>query len=126
MMTTEETPYEGNPEGLARRCAELMLEKKARDIVLLDVRGLTDIADFFVLCSCDSDVQVKAVAENLRDELASQGKKAWRTEGWQGMAWVIVDYVEVVAHIFYHETRHFYKLERLWADAKIEHITEEV
>lgn len=121
-----ENTYHGRPEELARRCASLMMDKKARDIVLLDVRGLTDIADFFVLCSCDSDVHVKAVAENVRDELAREGLKAWRTEGWQGMSWVIVDYVEVVVHVFYHETRHFYKLERLWADARIEHITEEV
>lgn len=118
--------YEGKSEELARRCASLVLDKKARDIVLLDVRGLTDMTDFFILCSCDSDVQVKSVAENVREELAKEGDSPWRTEGWQGANWVILDYVQVVVHVFYHETRHFYKLERLWADAKIEHITEEV
>ena len=110
---------------MGRRCAELMVEKKARDIVLLDVRGLTDIADFFVVCSCDNDTHVKAVAENIRDELAKEEIRPWKTEGWQGLNWIILDYVEVVAHVFYHEKRHFYKLERLWADAKIEHITDE-
>ena len=115
----------GNSEELARRCADLMLEKKARDIVLLDVQGLTDVADYFIVCSCDSDVQVKSVAENVRGQLAKDDVRPWRTEGWQGLSWVILDYVEIVVHIFYHETRHFYKLERLWADARIEHITEE-
>ncbi len=101
-----------------------MLENKARDIILLDVRGLTDIADFFVICSCDSDIHVKAIAENVREELGKEGIGSWKTEGWQGMNWVILDYVEVVAHVFYHEKRRFYKLERLWADAKIEHIAD--
>ena len=121
MIDTEKTC---TSETLARHCAELMLENKARDIILLDVRGLTDIADFFVICSCDSDIHVKAIAENVREELGKEGIGSWKTEGWQGMNWVILDYVEVVAHVFYHEKRRFYKLERLWADAKIEHIAD--
>ena len=112
-------------EELARHCTELMIEEKAGDIVLLDVRGLTDVADFFVVCSCDNDTHVKAVAENIRESLKKEEIEVWKTEGWQGMNWIILDYVEVVAHIFYHEKRHFYKLERLWADAKIEHITDQ-
>ncbi len=111
-------------EELARRCADLMIEKKGRDIVLLDVRGLTDIADFFVICSCDNDTHVKAVADNIREELGKEEIRPWKTEGWQGLHWIILDYVEVVIHVFYNETRHFYKLERLWADAKTEHVTD--
>ncbi|MEZ4782584.1 MAG: ribosome silencing factor [Candidatus Kapaibacterium sp.] len=112
-------------EELARRCAEMMVEKKARDIVMLDVGELTDIADFFVICSCDNDTQVKAVAENIREELGKIDVRPWKTEGWQGLHWIILDYVEVVVHVFYGETRHFYKLERLWADARIEYITDQ-
>lgn len=123
MSDTEKT-Y--TSEELARHCTELMMEKKAGDIVLLDVRGLTDIADFFVVCSCDNDTHVKAVAENIREVLGKADIRPWKTEGWQGMNWIILDYVEVVAHVFYHEKRHFYKLERLWSDAKIEHITDQV
>lgn len=116
--------HEEQPDSLVRRCANLVLEKKARDVVQLDVRGLTDIADYFLICSCESDTQVKAVADHVRNELAKDGVKPWRTEGWQGQTWIILDFVEVVVHVFYHETRHFYKLERLWADAGIEHISE--
>ncbi len=110
---------------LAERCAGLILEKKGSDIVILDVEELTDVARHFVICSCDNDVHVRAVAESLRDELSKEGVKAWRTEGWQGLNWIIIDYADVVVHVFYRETRHFYKLERLWADAAITQVGDE-
>jgi ribosome-associated protein len=114
-----------HPKTLARRCAELMLSKKAKDVVMLDIRPLTDMADFFVVCTADSDVQVKAIADAVLDGLAEVGTKPYRTEGWQGQQWIILDFVEVVAHIFYREAREFYKIERLWSDAKIERVTDE-
>src|SRR3954471_9233452 len=110
--TTQRRP--SHPKTLARRCAELMLSKKAKDVVILDIRPLTDMADFFVVCSADSDIQVKAIADAVHDGLAEIGIKPYRTEGWQGQQWIILDFVEVVVHVFYREAREFYKIERLW------------
>jgi ribosome-associated protein len=114
-----------HPKTLARRCAELALTKKGKDVVMLDIRTLTDMADFFVVCTGESDTQVRAIADAVLDGLAEQGIKPYRTEGWQGQQWIILDFVEVVVHIFYKETRDFYKIERLWADAKIERVVDE-
>ncbi len=109
---------------LARRCSELMIDKKAKDIDILDLNGLTDIADYFVVCSADSDTHLRAIADGVLDGLAEDGIKPYRTEGWQAAQWIILDFVEVVAHIFYKETREFYKIERLWADAPIERVVD--
>jgi ribosome-associated protein len=113
-----------HPKTLARRCAELALSKKAKDVVMLDIRELTDMSDFFVVCNGDSDTQVRAIADAVADGLAEQGIKPYRTEGWQGSQWIILDFIEGVVHVFYKETREFYKIERLWADAKIEHVVD--
>lgn len=114
-----------HPKTLARRSAELMLTKKAKDVVMLDIRGLTDIADFFVICSAESDTQLRAIADAVSDGLAEVGIKPWRSEGWQGGQWIIIDFVEVVCHILYKDAREFYKIERLWSDAKIERMKDE-
>lgn len=114
-----------HPRTLARRCADLMLSKKAKDVVMLDIRKLTDMTDFFVICTADSDTQLKAIADAVLDGLAEYGIKPYRTEGWQGGQWIILDFVEMVAHILHREAREFYKIERLWADAGIERITDE-
>ena len=114
-----------HPKTLARRCAELMISKKAKDVVVLDIRGLTDISDFFVICSAESDTQLRAVADAVSDGMAKVGIKPWRSEGWQGGQWIIIDFVEVVCHILYKDAREFYKIERLWSDAKVEKVTDE-
>jgi ribosome-associated protein len=94
-----------------------MLSKNASDIAMLDVRKLTSAADFFVLCSADSDIQVKAIADAVQDGLESLGERPWHSEGYQAKTWIVVDYVDVVAHVFHRESREFYNLERLWRDA---------
>jgi ribosome-associated protein len=114
-----------HPKTLARRCAELALTKKAKDVVVLDIRKLTDMSDFFVVCHGDNDTQVRAIADAILDGTTELGMKPYRTEGWQGLQWVILDFVEVVVHVFYRETREFYKIERLWADAKVEKVVDE-
>jgi len=114
-----------HPKTLARRCADLMLSKKAKDVVMLDIRGVTDMADFFVIGSADSDTQLKAIADAVLDGLNEHDIKPYRTEGWQGQQWIILDFVEVVVHIFYREAREFYKIERLWSDAKVERVVDE-
>jgi len=89
-------------------------ETKAEDIVTLDVRSLTDITDFMVVCSGTSDRHVQAVARNMADELANQGIKPIGLEGEEQSDWILVDYVDVVTHVMKRETRERYDLEGLW------------
>jgi ribosome-associated protein len=98
--------------------AEAALSKKADDLVVLDLRELDGVADHFVICSCASEVQVKAVAEAVEDKLKALGLSPWHVEGLQGRRWVLLDYVDFVVHVFHERTREYYLLERLWGDAK--------
>jgi len=85
----------------------------------MDLCGVTSITDYFVICSADSDIQVKAISEHIRDELGKEKIKPWHIEGYKSLRWVLLDFVDVVIHIFQPETREFFGLERLWGDAKI-------
>jgi ribosome-associated protein len=107
------------PLTLAKKIAQFMLTKKAHDVVMMDVRGLTDIVDFFVIGSADSDIQVKAIADAVIEGTEKIGSAVWHTEGISERQWVLLDYVDVVAHIFHKDARKFYGLEKLWGDAKI-------
>jgi ribosome-associated protein len=109
-------PAVADAETRVRRIIELLQDKKGLDIVLLDLRAVTDTADFFVLCSGTSDLHVKALAEDLRDQPAA-GEGPWHVEGFETRRWVLLDFVDVVVHIFRQEVREFYALERLWGDA---------
>lgn len=93
-------------------------DKKARDIVILELEGVSLIADHFVICSANSTTQVKAIADNIEEKLEEQGIKALRKEGYREGRWVLIDFGSCVAHIFIEEDRLFYNLERLWGDAK--------
>jgi ribosome-associated protein len=103
---------------LAKRIGDLMISKKAHDVVILDLKKLTSAADYFVICTADSDTQVKAIADGVRDGMEELNERLWHYEGYQALKWIVLDYVDVVAHIFYKEDRSFYNLERLWGDAK--------
>jgi ribosome-associated protein len=103
---------------LAKKIAEFALSKKAYDVLLLDLRTLTSTADFFVICSADSDTQVRAIADAVEKGSEEIGAAVWHTEGFHASTWVILDFVDVVVHVFHHETRSYYNLERLWSDAK--------
>lgn len=107
---------------LARRAAELMVDKKALDVVLLDVRGMTSYADWFVLGSGESERQVGATAEYLREKLREEGFRTIGAEGFETGNWVLLDYGEVVVHLFFTEVRAFYDLDGLWADAPKEKV----
>ncbi len=102
---------------LARKAAVLCLEKKAHDVCLMDLRGLTGMTDFFVVCHGDSDVQVKAIADSVLEGIRKEGIRIWHCEGYEHRSWILMDYVDVVVHIFRKEERMFYNLERLWGDA---------
>lgn len=108
---------------LASHVVEAMLEKKGHDVVVMDMRNVSGVADFFVLCTGDSDLQIKAIAESIRERIREQAdEKPWHTEGGDHWQWVLLDYVDVVAHIFNAEKRTFYNLERLWGDAPNEQV----
>jgi len=107
---------------LAREIANLTLTKKASDVAILDLRKITTMTDFFVICSGDSDTQVKAIADAVMEGMEKKGVRAWHNEGYTALNWVLLDYVDVVVHIFHKNTRNFYNLERLWGDAKFEYI----
>lgn len=104
---------------LARVMAESAIERRATDVVVLDLRPLKAAADFFVLCTVDNDTQAKAVADHVTETARTAGEKPWHVEGRNSIAWVLVDCVTVVTHIFLNENRTFYNLERLWRDATI-------
>ncbi|MEI8134803.1 MAG: ribosome silencing factor [bacterium] len=111
---------------IALAAAEFGLEKKATNIKILDVRTITSFADYFVIASGSSDMQVKAIAENILNKLRERGVKPWKSEGWDTLNWVIVDFVDVVVHIFQETAREFYHLERLWGDAPTEIVEDKV
>jgi ribosome-associated protein len=106
----------------ALKAAHLCLEVKAQDVIVLNLKKLTTIADYFVVCTGDSDVQVKAIADKVKEELKKEGINAWHDEGYKNRLWILLDYVDVVVHVFHREARLFYNLEKLWGDAKIERI----
>lgn len=103
----------------ARKIAEFALSKKASDVVLMDLRKLNAPADFFVLCSADSDTHARAIAQAIRDGAFDIGVVLLRSEGFRALSWVLLDYFDVVVHVFKKDVRQFYNLERLWGDAKV-------
>lgn len=104
-------------ELLAKRTAELALEKKCEEIRILDLRGLTSVSDYFVIVTADSERKAKAAAEHIIDELKGEGERPMHVEGMDSMHWILIDYVDVVVHIFMPDERRFYDLESLWSDA---------
>ena len=91
-------------------------DKKAEDIVAINVSQITSLSEFFVICSAKNLIQVKAIADNIKDNIE---ENPWRTEGYENGTWIILDYVDIVVHIFFEETRHYYDLEKIWFDAKV-------
>jgi ribosome-associated protein len=106
----------------ARRIATLALDKKASEVVILDVRGMTSYADYFVVCHGDSERQVSATAEHVFEQLKAAGNSPLGFEGFESGHWVLLDYGEVVAHFFHADARAFYDLEGLWSDAPREKV----
>jgi ribosome-associated protein len=102
---------------LAEACAEAALEKKATDVLLLDVRVLTSLADWFVIASGRSDTQVRAIAEAVETAGRTRGRRPLWVEGLSHGQWVLLDYGDIVVHVFFGPVREFYDLERLWSKA---------
>ena len=103
---------------------ELMQDKKVQDIVILDVKELTSLTDYFILCTSESTPQTKAVMNHIYKNMRKKGIRPNNLEDTKTLEWVAMDYFNVVIHIFNQETREYYQFERLWGDAKIEKIDE--
>jgi ribosome-associated protein len=108
---------------LAHTLAHAVIDKKAADVVILDVRGRASYADYIVVASGESDVQLRAMAEGAHEKLKAEGARPISTEGEAGASWVLLDYGDVVAHLFDDATRSFYDLEGMWADAPRERVS---
>ena len=93
------------------------LEKKAYDLVLMEVRGITSIADYFIICSGRSDRQVQSIAQGIGENLGAMGTRPLSVEGMSRGQWVLMDFADVIVHIFYQPVREFYDLEGLWGHA---------
>jgi ribosome-associated protein len=111
-------------EKLTKAIIRGMQEKKATEIVLMDLREARNaVADFFVICSGSSDKQLSAIADSVTEETLKEfGEEPWHLEGRQNKEWMLLDYITVVVHIFKKEKRNFYALEKLWGDAELKNI----
>ncbi len=117
-MTTRE-------ESLVRGAARAAIDKRAIDVVVLDVRGVSGVADYFLLCSGRSTTHLVTITDAVRAELKREGVRPRHTEGVPESGWVLLDYGTVLVHVFLEDTRAYYALERLWGDAPALSLTEE-
>lgn len=101
-----------------RMCGQYAEEKKAKDILMLELKGLTDIADYFLLASATSERHVRTISDFIEKGMKDAGIKPYSTEGYKEGRWVIIDYKDVIIHIFLEELRELYDLESLWIEAK--------
>lgn len=106
-----------NSRELAEKIVKILDSKKGKDIIGIDIRELTTLGDYFLLATGTSIPHVKALEEEVEDTLAKEGLEPRRVEGAQTATWILMDYQDVILHIFTAETREFYNMERLWADA---------
>jgi ribosome-associated protein len=114
----------GATRATAKKVALFALEKKAVDILVMDVRKVTDVTRFFIVCSGQSSPQVKAIADHVIDSCREARLDIYHVEGYDSLRWVLLDMVDIVVHIFQPDVRRYYQLERLWGDAPAEQIDE--
>ena len=101
----------------AKKIADFLDNKKGKDITILDISHVTNIGDYFVIASGSSTPQINALVDEVEDKMREAGEKVGHIEGYNTATWVLMDYGDVLAHIFHEETRDFYGIERLWTDA---------
>jgi len=107
-----------DPAQLAKIAVDSASDKKASDVLLLDIREITTIADYFVICSGNNTRQIQAIAEAIDEELKKQGVRLLAREGVPENGWLLLDFGDIIVHIFGPKEREYYRLERLWSDAK--------
>jgi ribosome-associated protein len=101
-------------------------DKRAEDIVVLNMKGISLVADYFIICHGNSDKQVQAIAREMKEKVSENGMQIKRMEGFDEAKWILVDLGDVVAHIFHKDERSYYNLERLWGDAPLENVSSEL
>ena len=121
--STRPDPKSATIADLAQRAAAIALDNKANDVVVLSLKGVSDMTDFFVIASGTSDTHVRSLGEHIQEGLKRDGTVAHHVEGTQQGRWVLLDYVDFVVHLFHPSLREFYQLERLWSDAEVVPIT---
>ncbi len=104
---------------LTEKIINLIFTKKGYDVVHLNLSEHTTFADYFIICSADSSTQVKAISDEIDKKLRDEGIRCWHKEGYLTLSWVLLDYVDVVVHVFQKSAREYYNLERLWGDVPI-------
>lgn len=108
-----------SPQAVVNIAVQAAEDKKAVDITVLDIREISVIADYFIICSGRSGTQVQAIVENIQERLEKDGVVTLRREGFREGNWVLLDYGDVIVHVFRETERQFYNLERLWGDAQV-------
>lgn len=115
--------WEGNhlddSKELIREVCAAAEDKKAEDIKVLDITGISPIADYFVICSGENSIQVRAIADEIEYKLSEKGYPLCHREGFESSSWILLDFGNVIVHVFRRQEREFYNLERLWADAQM-------
>lgn len=115
--TWERLAEGGEPSSELRAAVEAALERNARDPVVLDLRGLSDVTDYFLILTGDSDTHTRAISENILERMKGAGSRPVGIEGMNHGRWVLMDFVGLIVHVFLAPVREFYRLERLWGDA---------
>ena len=111
-------------QNLAREAARLTLTKRAEDVVILDLRELDGVCDYFVLATGQSEVQTRAIADAVDEGMRARGIRPWHTEGYEARRWILLDYVDFVVHVFHTRAREYYLLDKLWGDARRETVAD--
>ena len=114
---TRDASRQLSPEEMAAAIADLAADRKAQDIVQLDLRGMIGYADYFVICSGRTDRQTRAIHDAIHEGLKARGVLPRRVEGVSEARWILMDYLDVVVHVFTPDTREYYRLEQLWGEA---------
>lgn len=113
-----------NQQEMLKKIVSTLSAKKAEDIEVLGIKDLTIVAEYFVIATASNVTQSKALADEVEFQLSESGVKPTRTEGYNGANWILLDYSDIIVHIFYKETRQFYQLEKLWSDGEKVDISE--
>ena len=110
---------------LAKSVAKMTHDKKGRDIVILDLRKISSMVDYFIIITASSNIHARAIADDIGKRLRKEGVKKWHIEGYSFAHWILLDYVDVVVHIFLEEERLYYNIESLWGDAPFEKLKDD-
>lgn len=116
-----------NPSSLlARHAIDAIFDKRGHDVAVMDMRDVSGVADFFIVATGDSDLQIRAIVDGVQESIREKcEERPWHTEGQEHYQWVLLDYVDLVVHVFNREKREYYDLERLWGDAPVEHVPDD-